>query len=117
MRHQKEGKKFHRLSGDRRHFLRNLASDLIRTGKIKTTESRAKALRPLVEKMITLAKKQDLASRRFLISRLHNQRTSKKLFEQIAPRYSERRGGYLKITKTALTRKRDGSRWAIIEFV
>lgn len=117
MRHLKKGKKFGRLKGQRKHFLRNLASDLIRKEKIETTETRAKAVRPIVEKLVTLAKKQNLASRRLLISRLHNARVAKKILEEIAPRYLERKGGYLRITKSSKARKRDGAGLATIEFV
>ena len=117
MRHLKKGKKFNRLTDRRRHFLRNLASDLIRSGKIETTEARAKAIRPIVERFVTTAKKQTLASRRLLISRLHNENVVRKLYEDIAPRYSDRNGGYTRITKKATTRKRDGAPVATIEFV
>ncbi len=117
MRHRKKGKKFGRLMGRRRSFLRNLASDLIRAGKITTTEARAKAIRPHVERLVTIAKKQNLASRRLLLSRVHNPKVVQKLFEEIGPRYQERSGGYLRIVKRAEARKRDGSRLATIEFV
>lgn len=117
MRHRKKGRKFHRLRGPRRAFLNNLASDLIRAEKIKTTEARAKEIRPLVERLITIAKKQTLASRRTIISRLGNGIVAKKLFEVVAPRYRERAGGYLRIKKLSATRKRDGGRVASIEFV
>jgi large subunit ribosomal protein L17 len=117
MRHHKKGKKFHRLTGRRRSFLRNLANDLIRRGKIETTEARAKALRPFIERLVTIAKKQTLASRRLLIARLHNMKTVQKLYEEIALRYQDRKGGYLRITKLAKARKRDGSKLAVIEFI
>jgi large subunit ribosomal protein L17 len=117
MRHLKKGKKFHRITGRRKSFLRNLANDLVRSGKIETTESRAKAIRPIVERFVTIAKKQDLASRRLLISRLHNETIVNKLMTDLGPRYTGRRGGYLRITKLAKSRKRDGTRMARIEFV
>ncbi len=117
MRHLKKGKKFHRLKGERRSFLRNLANDLLRSGKIETTETRAKAIRPLVERMVTIAKRQDLAARRLLLARLHNERIVHKLYDEIAPRYQGRPGGYLRITKLGRSKKRDGSRLATIEFV
>ncbi len=117
MRHRKEGKKFHRTTGDRRAFLRNLAGDLIRNGKIKTTEARAKAIRPMVERFVSIAKKQTLSARRLLLSRLHNEAAVRKLYGDIAPRYAERNGGYLRISKTAKARKRDGTRVAVIEFI
>ena len=118
MRHAKKGKKFGRVSGRRRAFLRNLAVDLIRTGKIETTEARAKAIRPKVEKMVTVAKRQDLASRRLLLSRLHNNKSIvEKLCGELGPKYLDRKGGYLRIVKLSKSRKRDGSPLTIIEFV
>lgn len=117
MRHLKKGKKFNRIRGRRISFLRNLSNDLIRIGKIETTEVRAKAIKPSVEKLVTLAKKQDLAARRLLLSRLQNKRTASKLYEEIAPRYAERKGGYLRVTKLSKARMRDGARLATIEFV
>ena len=117
MRHRVKGKKFHRVTGRRRSFLRNLANDLIRAGKIETTETRAKALRPMVERYVTLAKRQDLASRRLLLSRLHNKKIVEKLMDDVSQRYAMRPGGYLRITKLAKARKRDGSRLTTIEFV
>lgn len=117
MRHLKKGKKFGRLSGARRSFLRNLANDLVRVGRIETTEARAKAIKPLVERWVTLAKKQTLAARRLLLSRAHNGDVVEKLCGELGPRYTERPGGYLRIVKLAKTRKRDGSRTTKIEFV
>ena len=117
MRHRKKGKKFGRITGRRRSFLRNLASNLIRDERIETTETRAKAIRPLVERFVTIAKKQDLAARRLLLRRLHDKGIVEKLYGEIAPRYLERNGGYLRVVKSAKARKRDGSAIAMIEFV
>lgn len=117
MRHRKEGRKFHRMRGQRRAFLRGLASNLIRDERIETTETRAKAIRPIVEHFVTIAKKQNLAARRLLLSRLHDKKIVEKLYGEIAPRYTERNGGYLRIVKSAKSRKRDGSQIATIEFV
>lgn len=117
MRHQKKGRKFHRTAGPRRAFLRNLASDLIRAERILTTETRAKAIRPQVERLVTMAKKQTLASRRILMARLQNKAVVDKLYGDIAPRYASRPGGYLRITKGGKARKRDGALTAVIEFV
>ena len=117
MRHLKKGKKFGRLQGQRVSFLRNLANDLIRAGKIETTETRVKVIRPIVEKLITIAKGQDLAARRLLIKRVHNKDIAEKLYGELGPRYATRPGGYLRITKLGTSRKRDGSRLARIEFV
>ncbi len=117
MRHRKEGKKFGRKTGDRRAFMRGLANNLIRTGRITTTESRAKALRPMVEHLVTLARRNDLASRRLVSSRLASPTAARRLMDDIAPRYVGRAGGYTRIQKLAAIRKRDGSRTAVIEFV
>ena len=113
-----EGKKFHRLRGARRAFVRNLAADVIRSGKIETTEARAKALRPVVERMVSIAKRENLAARRVLLMRLGNdKKLVKKLFEDIAPRYKERAGGYMRVVKLGKSRKRDGAGVALLEFV
>ncbi len=117
MYHAKKGKKFGLIVNRRKSFLKNLANNLIRKGKIETTETRAKAIRPIVEKMVTLAKKQNLASRRLLISRLKSPVTAKKLYDVLAPKYQDRKGGYLRITKLGKARKRDGAKTATIEFV
>ena len=105
------------MRGPRISFIRNLANDLIRAGSIETTEARAKAIRPVVEKLVTVAKKQTLASRRVIISRVHNEKIVSKLYNELGPRYAERAGGYLRITKLATSRKRDGTKMARIEFV
>ena len=117
MRHLKKGKKFSRLRGPRISFMRNLGNDLIRSGKIETTEARAKAIRPQVERLITFARKQTLAARREIISRVHNIKIAEKLYSDLGPRYAERAGGYLRVTKLSKSRKRDGTRMARIEFV
>jgi large subunit ribosomal protein L17 len=116
MRHLKKGRKFHRLRGKRKAFMKGLVQNLIIKEKIQTTETRAKAIRGPAEKMVTLAKKQNLASLRLLLSRLPK-KAAMKLYYEVAPRYKERGGGYLRIQKLATRRKRDGAREAIIEFV
>lgn len=117
MKHLKKGRKFGRLIGARRAFLRNLANDLIRAERIETTEARVKEIRPIVEKLVTHAKGQTLASRRLILSRVNNKKIAEKLMSDLGPRYATRAGGYLRITKLAQSRKRDGSRLARIEFV
>jgi large subunit ribosomal protein L17 len=109
-------RKFHRIKGRRRAFIKGLIHNLITKEKIETTVARAKEIRPKTEKLVTIAKKQNLASLRLLLSKLPKQ-SANKLFYEIAPKYKSRAGGYLKITKTAKTRKRDGAYMAIIEFV
>jgi large subunit ribosomal protein L17 len=116
MRHLKKGRKFHRKKGQRTALLKTLAGNLIIEEKITTTEAKAKEIKSKVEKLTTLAKKQKLADLRLLISRLPK-KSAQKLFYEIAPRYASRRGGYLRITKGGLQRKKDGSKMAVIEFV
>ena len=116
MRHGKKGRKFGRESGQRRAFLKGLLNNLIMRESIETTEPRAKELRPKMEKLLTLAKKQTMASFRLLLSRLPKQ-SAQKLYYEIAPRYVDRKGGYLRIIKGMKRRKRDSAKMAIIEFV
>lgn len=98
--------------------MRSLASSLILHGKIKTTEAKAKELRPMVEKLVTKGKNVTMASRRLVSSNLGDTKEVeiKKLFEEIAPRYKDRKGGYTRIIKLP-RRLADGSPMAIIEFV
>ena|SRR3989344_2318935 len=109
-------RKFHRIRGRRKSFLKTLENNLILREKIKTTEARAKELRPMVEKLVSLAKKQNLASFRILLSKLPKAAAGK-LYYEIAPKYKDRKGGYLRILKTSLRRQRDAAKQAIIEFV
>lgn len=117
MRKRVEGKKFSRKTGQRRAFLRSLVTNVIRKERVVTTEARAKAVRPMVERAITIAKKDTLAGRRILASRLHDPIAVKKLCDDLAPRYKDRNGGYTRIIKSGAARKRDGVRTATIEFV
>lgn len=98
--------------------MRSLASSLILRGKIKTTEAKAKELRPMVEKLVTKGKNATMASRRLVSSNLGDSKEAeiKKLFEEIGPRYKDRKGGYTRIIKLP-RRLADGSPMAIIEFV
>lgn len=116
MKHLRKGRKFGLVVGKRRAFLRILIHNLIMEEKIKTTEARAKEIRPRVEKLITLAKKDNLAALRLLMARIPKD-AAYKLFHEIAPRYKERKGGYLRIKKTAELRKRDSAKQAVVEFV
>lgn len=116
MRHLKKGRKFHRKKGQRTALLKTLAGNLIIEEKITTTEAKAKEIKSRVEKLTTLAKKQKLADLRLLMSRLPK-KSAQKLFYEIAPRYASRRGGYLRIVKRGVQRKKDGSKMAVIEFV
>lgn len=109
-------RKFHRQRGERRLFFKGLAQNLIMKEKTETTVARAKEIRPQVERLISIAKKNNLSALRLLFSKLPK-KAAEKLYYDIAPRYKERRGGYLRITKMAKTRKRDGAQMAFIEFV
>lgn len=109
-------RKFHRKTGPRRSFLRILVSNLIMKERIMTTEIRAKEIRPQVERLVSIGKKQQLSSLRLLLSRLPKE-SALKLYNEIATRYQDRKGGYLRIIKQGRLRKRDGSKTAVIEFV
>lgn len=117
MRHHNTKRKFGRDKNQRKELLSSLALNLIVRGKIKTTEPKAKELRPFIEKLITKAKKGDLATRRIVIAKLSNRsREVKKLFEVIAPKYIDVKGGYTRVLKLG-ARKSDGAEMALIEFV
>ena len=117
MRHGRKNRKFGRKANVRRGFIRSLAIAMLTYEHIKTTEARAKELRPYIEKLITKAKQGDVASRRLIRARLGNQETlANKVVDDIAPRFSDRNGGYTRITKMP-HRKGDASPMAIIEFV
>ena len=109
-------RKFHRTTGLRRAFRKGLAANLIMKGKIQTTVARAKETRPLVERYITLAKTQEVSKLRTLLAKLPKN-AAEKLFYEIAPKYMDRKGGYLRIIKQTTQRFRDGSEMATIEFV
>lgn len=116
MNHSAKGTKFGKKRGDRRQFLKTLAANCIMHGGIETTSDRALALRPHVEKLITLGKKQTTPALRLLGSRLPK-RAAAKVYYELAPRYAERSGGYMRIVKNARARKRDGADTVSIEFV
>jgi len=116
MRHQKKGKKLGRTAAPRKALFRSLVTSFVIYEKIKTTQAKAKALRPIAEKMITLAKKDTLHNRRQALKELYVEDAVKKLFEVIGPRYKERNGGYTRIVKL-MPRKNDGAEMAILELV
>ncbi len=99
-----------------RLLLRTLAEQLFEYGKITTTEAKAKRLRPLAEKMITSAKKGDLAARRLVLAQIANKSVVHTLFTEIGPRFATRNGGYTRITKLG-PRKGDSAPMAVIELV
>lgn len=116
MRHRKQGKVLDRKVGPRRALIKNLVQSLVFYEKIKTTEAKAKAIRPVIEKMVTLAKEPTLANRRLLLSRLPTEGAVKKLLEVYGPRYKSRHGGYTRIIKLG-SRQGDRAAVAQIEFV
>lgn len=117
MRHHNSNRKFGRTAPQRRALLSSLASNMIVRRKIKTTEAKAKELRPFIEKLVTRAKSNTLLGRRLLTSRLAGRADMvKKLIEDIAPSYEKRQGGYTRIVKLG-SRTSDGSPMALIEFV
>lgn len=109
-------RKFHRVRNRRILFVQALLHNLIRAGKMETTLARAKEVRPKAERLITIAKRQDVRSLRLLLARLPKQ-SAEKLFYEVAPRFKERHGGYLRIVKLGRNRKRDAAPVARIEFV
>lgn len=116
MRHRVAGRKLGRNSAQRKAMLRGLATELLRHGKIQTTEAKAKSLRPVIEKLITLAKRGDLHARRQAAARLYDPPILQKLFDEIAELYQDRPGGYTRIYKLG-PRKGDGAPMALIELV
>jgi large subunit ribosomal protein L17 len=116
MRHRRAGWKLGRNTSHRRALLRNLVTSLIVEERIETTITKAKAMRPHVEKMITLGKRGDVAARRLAPSSLMTRESVNKLFETISPRYGDRAGGYLRIIHSGF-RKGDGGEKAFVELL
>jgi large subunit ribosomal protein L17 len=117
MRHQKTRHKLSRDSAHRKALLANLCKEVIQHERIKTTEAKAKAVKPEVEKLITLAKRGDLHARRQALSALgQDKSTVYKLFEEVAPRYGQRPGGYTRILKLG-PRRSDASEMVFLELV
>jgi large subunit ribosomal protein L17 len=117
MRHGNNKRKFGRKKSVRNALMSSLARNLIVRGKIKTTEEKAKELRPYVEKIVTLGKKNNVATRRLVAARLDGRTPeTKKVFDVIAPKYADRKGGYTRVIKMG-PRKSDGAKLAFIEFV
>lgn len=111
-----KGKRFGKSPAHHRLIMANLATDLFMHERVTTTEAKAKALRPVAEKLITKARKGDLHSRRVVLKTIHDKAAVAKLFEEVAPRYESRQGGYVRITKLG-PRRGDGAAEAIIELV
>ncbi len=112
----KKGPRFGGTPAHERLIMANLATDLFVHEKVTTTSAKAKALRPFAEKLITKARKGDLHSRRVVLKTITDKAAVAKLFEEVAPRYSDRPGGYTRITKLG-PRRGDGAEEAIIELV
>ena len=116
MRHKVAGRKLNRPSGHRRALYRNLVTELLDHEKITTTEAKAKAMRGMAEKMITLGKAGSLSARRQALTVIFDTKVVAKLFANLAPRYAERPGGYTRITKLG-PRLGDGAAMARLELV
>lgn len=116
MRHRNSGRRLNRSSSHRKAMFANLAGSLIVHEQVVTTLPKAKDLRPIVEKLVTLAKRGDLHARRQAIAELRSIPVVKKLFETIGPRYKDRAGGYTRVLKAGF-RYGDSAPVAVIEFV
>jgi len=116
MRHLVKGKRLRRNTAQRRALLRSLVTSFLEKERINTTLAKAKATRPLAEKMITLARKNTLHARRQALRFIYKKPVVKKLFEELGPRFSERPGGYTRIVKVGL-RTGDGAEMAILELI
>jgi large subunit ribosomal protein L17 len=116
MRHGAVSRRFDRPIGYRQLMFRNLVTEILDHEKIKTTEPKAKAVRGMTEKMITLAKAGDLHARRQALSFILDKKVTEKLFKELGPRYADRRGGYIRIIKLGM-RMGDGASMVQIELV
>lgn len=116
MRHRVAGTKLGRATDHRQALFRNQLTDLFRHEKIVTTEAKARALKPLADKVITLAKRGDLHARRLVLSKLYDGSVVDKLFHVLAPRFADRHGGYTRMVKLA-PRVGDGAPMAVIQLM
>lgn len=116
MRHRRSTPKLNRTPAHRKAMLRNMVTDLLRNGSVRTTQAKAKAVRPLAERMVTLGKRETLNARRHAARVIRDKAVVRKLFDELAPRYAERPGGYTRIIKLP-ARSGDGADLAIIEMV
>jgi large subunit ribosomal protein L17 len=117
MRHGKRRRKLSRNTAHRTALMRNLAKTLIKEEKIETTVAKAKELKKFADKLVTLAKKGDLASRRLVAREIQDKSILKKLFDTIAIKFTDRPGGYTRVVKTGKYRRGDGAETAIIAFI
>jgi len=116
VRHRKTGRKLGRDSAHRKALYANLAVAVIEHGRIRTTEAKAKEVRPLVEELVTLGKRGDLAAHRQAVSVMRSKGAAHTLFSDVAPRFADRPGGYTRIVKIG-PRQGDAARMAYLEFV
>ncbi len=116
MRHGKRGRKLNRTASHRKAMFANMSASLIKHGQVATGLPKAKELRPIVEKLVTLAKRGGLAARRQAASQVQDEAMVKKLFEVLGPRYQDRSGGYTRVLKAGF-RYGDNAAMAVIEFV
>jgi len=116
MRHGKSGRKLNRTASHRKAMFANMAASLVEHEQIVTTLPKAKEIRPIVEKLVTLGKRGDLHARRRAIAAIRDIRLVAKLFDTLAPRYTSRNGGYLRIVKAGF-RQGDNAPMAVVEFV
>jgi len=116
MRHGNSGRKLNRTASHRRAMFRNMADALVKHEQIITTLPKAKELRPVVDKLITLGKRGDLHARRLVAARMNDEAMVKKLFDILGPRYADRNGGYTRVLKAGF-RHGDNAPMAVIELV
>ena len=116
MRHRIAHRKLNRTASHRKAMFANMSASLIEHEQIVTTLPKAKELRPLMEKLVTLAKKGGVANRRLAMSRIRDEAQTKKLFDVLGPRYADRQGGYIRVLKAGF-RHGDNAPMAVIEFV
>ena len=116
MRHQMGGRKLGRPTDHRLSMIRNQITDLLRYEKVRTTEAKARELRREAEKVITLCKTNDVHHRRLALTKVYDPRVVRKLFDELAPRFADRPGGYTRLVKL-MPRKSDGAPMAQVELV
>ncbi|MBP9673501.1 MAG: 50S ribosomal protein L17 [Bacteriovoracaceae bacterium] len=117
MRHKRHKHTLGVSPSHRQSMIKNLAVELIDHGQIKTTATRCRALRPFIEKLVTIAKVDSIANRRLVYSKINNKTAVKQLFESVAPKFKTRPGGYIRITKLADVRMGDAAIMSTIGFV
>jgi large subunit ribosomal protein L17 len=115
MRHLNQGRKLNRTSAHRKALFRNLVLALVKHERIKTTDAKAKELRRYADRMVTLGKRGDLAARRLAFAFMQSRDAVKRLFDEIAPRFKERNGGYTRVIKFGF-RRGDAAQLSIVEF-